>query len=114
MENERKKAIEDFFDTDRIWLFPALKSSGNKGESFTATLKFDNYMDLMFTIRDIMKVSLHTLYNDGAENSGEVDHPTRTLKKLLEIALQLMPIDEFEVLDSCHELYLKLEELKKE
>lgn len=115
MEHERKGAIEKFVeDTDKKWVFPALKSTGNNKGSFQATLKFDNYMELMFTIRNLLKVSLHTLYNDDSENAGGIAYPSRTLESVLEIALQLLPMEEFKIVDAWHELHLKLEELEKE
>ena len=56
-----------------------------------------------------MKIAMHTLYNDGSQNSGEVTDPGSHVASLLEVIDQLLPLSEFEMLDSCHGLYLKFE-----
>jgi len=73
-------------------------------------LNFDNYSELLFTIRDLLKISLHTLYNDDLSNSGQIANPSFHLQRVLEITIQLIPHDEGEILDECHQLHLKLKE----
>jgi len=73
-------------------------------------LNFDNYSELLSTIRDLLKISLHTLYNDDLSNSGQIANPSFHLQRVLEITIQLIPHDEGEILDECHQLHLKLKE----
>lgn len=97
--------------TARMWQFTTLKK--NKGEgNFEASLNFDNYRDLIYTVSDLLEISMHTLYNEKDDNSGEIAEPGHAVINVLKIAFQLLPVNEFEVLDNCHELYLKLEKLK--
>jgi len=112
MKKEKKKAIKKFAKTtDRMWQFTTLKK--NKGEdNFEASLNFDSYRDLIYTVSDLLEISMHTLYNDKDDNSGEIAEPSHAVINVLKIAFQLLPVNEFEVLDNCHELYLKLEKLK--
>lgn len=111
MKKERKKAVKKFVVENRMWQFTSLKKN-KKGDNFETTLSFDNYRDLIYTISDLLEISMHSLYHNGDNNSGEINEPSHAVINVLKIASQLLPVNEFEVLDSCHELYLKLNELK--
>jgi len=112
MKKERKKAIKKFVNAEtRMWMFTTL-AEDTGDDSFEARLHFDSYSDLMYTVSDLMKISMHALYHDGDTNSGEIAEPGYHVISVLRIASQLLPLNESEVLDNCHRLYLKLEELK--
>ena len=96
-------------DLTRIAYFRTLMPHNWKPDIFQARLEFYSYSNLGFVISDLMKIAMHTLYNDGSQNSGEVVDPSSHVVSLLEIIDQLLPLTEFEMLDGCHELYLKLD-----
>lgn len=96
-------------DLTRIAYFRTLTPHNWKPGIFQAKLEFYSYSNLGYVIGDLMKIARHTMYNDGSQNSGEVIDPSSHVASLLEVIDQLFPLTEFEMLDSCHELYLKLE-----
>ncbi|WP_170227624.1 hypothetical protein, partial [Flavobacterium noncentrifugens] len=102
--------VQKFADKlTKIAYFRTLMPHNWKPGIFQARLEFYSYSNLGFVISDLMKIALHTIYNDGSQNSGEVIDPSSHVASLLEVIDQLLPLSEFEMLDGCHELYLKLE-----
>lgn len=81
--------------------------NNRKDDVYDAKVSFNGYADLLYKIQDLLKVSLHTLYNGGPENSGNIKNPGHHLISVLEIAIQLLPASEAEALDICHELFLQ-------
>jgi hypothetical protein len=102
--------VTDFIDELRTTTFFKLSLQRQGGNAGGIPLKFKNYTELLFTIRDLLKISLHTLYNDDLENSGQIADPSFHLQRLLEITIQLIPHSEGEILDECHQLHLRLKE----
>jgi hypothetical protein len=92
----------------RTTTFFMLSDKSQSEDAAGMHLKFTSYTEMLFTIRDLLKISLHTLYNDDHENSGQIANPSFHLQRLLEITLQLIPHSEGEILDECHQLHLKL------
>jgi hypothetical protein len=105
--------VTDFIDELRTTTFFKLSHQRLGGNASGVNLKFSNYTELLFTIRDLLKISLHTLYNDDLENSGQIADPSFHLQRLLEITVQLIPHSEGEILDECHQLHLRLKEQNK-
>lgn len=109
MEIQHKKQVTEFLESmNRINKFKKLKSENNKDNSFSVNLKVSGYNELNLMVSSLLKASI-ILLNDDARSQAcfpfnEADHNVMTL---LEIALQLLPEDEMEVLDDLHELYLK-------
>lgn len=79
-----------------------------------AELPFHGYHDLMLTIIDIIRVCASAL--DAMEDVP--DSPSsasaRSISDVLAIALKLMPLEEIQILDKCHQLHLKLKENKSD
>ncbi len=79
-----------------------------------AVLLFHGYHDLVLTVIDIIRVCASAL--DALEDVP--DSPTsasaRSISDVLAIALKLMPLEEIQILDKCHQLHLKLKENKPE
>lgn len=86
-------------------LIPETKES----KLYNANLKFDSYNHLLFTVKDLLQIAVHTLQNSGSENSSQIRQPALHLTSVLEIAIQLLPCPEGEGLDLLHQLYLELE-----
>jgi hypothetical protein len=79
-----------------------LKPANKKDDLFNANITFGRYSELLGSIKDLLKICLHTLYNSGSQNSGQIVDPTTHLISILEMAVQLIPCIEGEVLDSMH------------
>ncbi|MFP9113924.1 hypothetical protein ACLI1A_08270 [Flavobacterium sp. RHBU_3] len=107
MENDKIKEVIDFAEKIKnacqfnvFWERP-------RREGFGVQLNFSGYNDLMLTVRDIMKVCVAAL--------GEEDTASNlTISSVLEIALQLMPMEETMILDECYALHKKLKQPKLE
>lgn len=82
-----------------------LKPCEHRQHSYTAQLKFCGYSDMMLTVMDILKVSVLALEADEPHNATHITDSSANVRNLLEIALQLIPIEEIQLLDEVHELY---------
>ena len=91
--------------------FKTLRPDKHKKGSYTIELNVDGYLDLLFTIANLIKVSILALDSDET-CSSEVQNPPINITNMLEIALQLLPYDEAEFLDQSRELLLKKKEKK--
>ncbi len=113
MKTIESTPIENFIEEiSKTHFFTTLTPNKNKKDSYNAQITFSNYIELLFTVRNLLKISLHTLYNNDLENSGSVEDPSFHILSVLEIAVQLLPCGEAEALHECHKLFLKLEEEK--
>lgn len=91
------------------FFFRTLTPAPKQSMMYHAHLKFDSYSHLIFTVKDLLQIAVHTLQNSGSENSGSITEPAIHLSSLLEIAVQLLPCPEGEALDVMHQLDLELE-----
>lgn len=91
-----------------------LKPCEYRKQSYNAQLKFCGYSDMMLTVMDILKVSILALEADAPYNSTEIVDSSANVRNLLEIALQLIPIEEIQLLDEVHELYQQHNREEKE
>lgn len=75
-----------------------LKKKQNESLNYVVSLEVTDYKDLFFTLADVLKVAIIAL--DTEENSSKLIIDSRSnIKTLLEIALQLIPFQEAEMLD---------------
>lgn len=93
METNDNEDVKDFIEEiTAARFFRTLTTDKREKGVYHAQLSFSSYVELVFTLRDLLKISLHTLYNDGLENSGQIANPSFHIASLLEIAIQLCPI----------------------
>lgn len=110
MEIQHKEQVTEFLESmKRLNKFKKLKSENNKDNSFSVNLKVSGYNELNLMVSSLLKASI-ILLNDDARSQAcfpfnEADHNVMTL---LEIALQLLPEEEMEVLDDLHKIYLEI------
>lgn len=75
-----------------------LKKKEKESLNYIISLEVSDYKDLLFTLADVIKVAIVAL--DSEENSSKFIIDSRSnIKSLLEIALQLIPFQEAEILD---------------
>ncbi|MCC9073285.1 hypothetical protein LNQ49_17035 [Flavobacterium sp. F-65] len=106
--NENKKADDFIKELKSSFYFRTLTPQRDKEGTYYASIKFTSYINLMFTVQDLLKIALHTLENSDLENSSQIEDPAFHLTSILEIAIQLMPCSEAEGLDKLHKLYLEI------
>ena len=87
--------------------FKTLKQDHKKDNLFTAEIQLSGYNDLILTISDLLKASILALDSEPPYVSGSIFSPEINVMTLLEIALQLLPLGEIELLDALHKLHLK-------
>jgi len=90
--------------------FKTLKQDHKKESLFTAEIKVSGYIDLIGIISDLLKASILALDSEPPYVSGSIFNPEINVMTLLEIALQLLPLGEIELLDALHKLHLKQEQ----
>ena len=87
--------------------FKTLKHHRKKENAFTAEIQLSGYNDLIVTISDLLKASILALDSEPPYVSGSIFNPEINVMTLLEIALQLLPLGEIELLDAMHNLHVK-------
>jgi hypothetical protein len=108
MKTEHKESLTEFLDLmSKIKYFTKLKPDHKNSNLFKTELKIASYNELNLLVSDLLKVSIAALKSDTAHSSASGTGINVLL--LLELALQLLPDAEVELLDELHRLYLKLE-----
>ncbi|MDI5886466.1 hypothetical protein [Flavobacterium yafengii] len=85
-------------------LFTTLKPAKHE-KDFTVSFTVYDYKHLMFIISDLMKLCVSAI-EDGFDSDTVVFSKIH-ITHILEIAIELLPIDEAEFLDKSRELFLK-------
>lgn len=113
METPKKDSMTDFLKiVNKFNYFSKLKPDPKSAELFVMELKISRYTELNSMLSDILKVSILALEHDLPYVSQTIPNPEINVMGLLEMALQLLPYREVELLDEIHQFYLnqKLEE----
>jgi hypothetical protein len=108
MEIEHKESVMDLLESmNKVEYFKKLKSANTIDDSFSVTLKVSCYNELNLMVSDLLKASI-ILLNEDARNLSSLTTVTDiNVMTLLEIALQLLPEEEMELLDDLHKIHLK-------
>lgn len=85
--------------------FTALKPTEGKHSIHTAEIKVYDYYELASVIRNLLKLCIVALDHDGAEIPITIENRSIDVGLILGIALQLLPIDEFELLNEINILF---------
>nr|WP_198999879.1 hypothetical protein [Flavobacterium sp. ASV13] len=108
MQTQHKKQVIEFLESmNRINKFKKLKPENNTDNSFSVSLKVSGYNELNLMVSDLLKASIILLNDDARNLSSVVSVSDINVMTLLEIALQLLPEDEMELLDDLHKVYLE-------
>lgn len=84
--------------------FKKLKPCQEAKGWYSVEVRVLSYFDAFAIAHNLIKICLMTLENDVPEISNAIPNTRIDPRDLLEIALQLMPIDEIEMLDEIHKL----------
>jgi hypothetical protein len=82
-----------------------LRPVDNKNGIHSAEIKVYDYYELAAVIRNLMKLCIVALDHDGAEVPKTIENKSIDVGLILGIALQLFPIDEFELLNEISILF---------
>ncbi|MGQ7947554.1 hypothetical protein [Flavobacterium sp. WC2509] len=82
-----------------------LKPATGKSDIHTAEIRVSDYYELAAIIRNLLKLCIVALDEDGAEVPCTIKNQSIDVGLILGIALQLFPIDEFELLNEINILY---------
>ena len=81
-----------------------LKPTNDKKEFYTAEIKVMNYSELGCIITNMLKLCILALNQDEYEISETVKQPAIDVGLVLEVALQLFPNDEFDLLSEINQV----------
>jgi hypothetical protein len=82
-----------------------LKPATDKSGIHTAEIRVYDYYELAAIIRNLLKLCIVALDDDGAEIPDTIKNQSIDVGLILGIALQLFPIDEFELLNEISILF---------
>ena len=104
MEKDEIKNLETIKRLTAMCL-RTLKPAGNKSGLYTAEIRVFDYLELASIIKNLLKLCIVALDDDGAEVPSTIKNQSIDVGLILGIALQLFPIDEFELLNEISILF---------
>lgn len=108
MEKQHKEQVAEFLQSMyAAKKFKKLKPNNNDN-SFNVTLKVSGYNQLNLMVSDLLKASILLLHHDAPSLPSHTVNTDINVMTLLEIALQLLPEEEMELLDELYKLNLKV------
>ena len=107
IEIENKERAEELLELiNKGKYFSKLKPVPKETNSFTIPLKVSSYNELNLMVSDLLKASIILLNPDANGLSSFTKDNNVNVMTLLEIALQLLPEDEMELLDELRNISL--------
>lgn len=108
METHHTKQVKEFLESmNRINKFDKLKSENKSDSSFSVPLKVSGYNELNSMVSDLLKSSIVLMNKEARSLAVFESDADINVVTLLEIALQLLPDQEMELLDDLHKICLK-------
>ncbi|KRD58499.1 hypothetical protein ASE40_19420 [Flavobacterium sp. Root935] len=100
METQNKERAEELLELiNKGRYFTKLNPEPKEANSFTIPLKVSSYNELNLMVSDLLKASIILLNPDANGLSSFTKDNNVNVMTLLEIALQLLPEEEMELLD---------------
>ncbi|KAF2081844.1 hypothetical protein [Flavobacterium sharifuzzamanii] len=107
METQNKERTEELLELiNKGSYFSKLKPVPKETNSYTIPLKVSSYNELNLMVSDLLKASIILLNPDANGLSSFTKDNNVNVMTLLEIALQLLPEDEMELLDDLCRFHL--------
>lgn len=82
-----------------------LKRAEDKRGMYNAVIRVYDYQELACVIRNLMKLCIIALDQDSAEVPPTIENQYIDVGLILGVALQLFPVDEFELLNEINDLF---------
>ncbi|SHF83534.1 hypothetical protein [Flavobacterium defluvii] len=86
--------------------FRTLKPLDDNTENNVAQIKFANYFELGCAITNLLKMCILTLDHDAHKISNTNKNPIN-VSLILEMVLEIFPLDEFEFLSEVSEMFIE-------
>lgn len=103
MKTQQEESATDFLKlVKNMDYFTKLKSDNSNGNLFNVTLRTASYNELNLMVSCLLKASICPLKNNNSTLSSVSESEIDVLL-LLEMALQLLPDEEMELLDEVHQ-----------
>ncbi|OXE95006.1 hypothetical protein BC749_1143 [Flavobacterium araucananum] len=83
-----------------------LKTPIDNTEYYTAQIKLSNYSELGCIISNMLKLCILALDSEAQKISETIKNPSINVALILEVVLQLFPVDEFELLSEINEFLI--------
>lgn len=106
METDKIQNIENIERLAGMCL-STLKPTGDRDGLYTAEIRVFGYLELASIIRNLMKLCIVAVDHEAVELPCTIKSPSIDVGLILGIALQLFPVDEFELLSEISDLYPK-------
>ena len=84
-----------------------LKGPNDKTGFYTAEIKLINYSELGCVITNMLKLCILALDSEAQEISKTIKDTSINVALILEVVMQLFPVDEFELLSEINELLIE-------
>jgi len=104
METDEIKKIEEIKGLSER-LLTALKPADDKRGMYIAEIRVYDYYELASIITNLMKLCIIAVDQDSAEVPPTIQNQNIDVGLILGVALQLFPIDEFELINEISYLY---------
>ncbi|WP_026704598.1 hypothetical protein [Flavobacterium soli] len=110
MEKDKIESFEELKEFAK-GKFQLLQPNENRRGKLQLSLEVSSYIELQWLIIDIVKVSLAAL-DASSEEVTEVRNPQSAVRGVLELLLQLLPLEEMQLVDGIYEM-LREKQLEK-
>ncbi|MEO6174493.1 MAG: hypothetical protein ABIP27_05010 [Flavobacterium circumlabens] len=87
--------------------FNTLKSTNDKSEAYTTQIKILNYYELGYVITNMLKMCILTLHHEEEKISGKDKNEVINVALILEMVLEMFPLDEFELLGEINQMIIE-------
>ncbi|SFG00118.1 hypothetical protein SAMN04488033_11956 [Salegentibacter agarivorans] len=104
MRTEREKSLKALETMAKSKLNTLRPSNSKKNKMKPAFLKFDGYLELFTTIESLLNVCILTSEGDSYRPS-KIKCPEESIRKSLELVVQLLPFEEGEFLDEAYRMF---------
>ncbi|MFB3386747.1 hypothetical protein [Flavobacterium sp. LAR06] len=86
-------------------LLNTLKPADDKRGMYNAEIRVYDYYELASVITNLIKLCIITTHQDSAEVPPTIENQHIDVGLILGVALQLFPVDEFELLNEINDLF---------
>lgn len=83
-----------------------LKPSNDNTGTYTVQIKLSNYSELGCVIAEILKLCIVALDHEVHKASNTIKTSPINVALILEMVLEMLPTDEFEILDEIYQMFI--------
>lgn len=103
METKEIKNLDNIKKIAALY-FNTLKRTNDENDVYTAEIKFLNYYELGCVIKNMLQLCILAVDHEPHKISETGKNQSINVGLILELVLQLFPLDEFEFLDEINDL----------